>query len=540
MRLPQGVLEMRLLGARSRGASGLDPLPGRSNLLGDRSRWRTDIPTYGRVRFERVYSGIDLVYHGNQRHLESDFVVAPGADPGKIRLAFRGQKGIAPDADGNLVLSLVEGELRQHRPVAYQEMGGERRAVECAYRLDARGEVGFQLGAYDRRQPLVIDPVLVYSGRFGGSSADTPQGVAVDSSGNAYVVGSTSSTDFPTVNPKQATKGVGLDVFITKVNAAGTAIVYSTYIGGSRDDYGYGIAVDGWGNAWFTGYTGSSDFPWTGTSNFFVGYVAKLNASGNGVLVAVPIGLYGNAIAVDGSGNAYAAGWTRVYNVPAVNALQPVAAGGDEAWVAKFSSSGAIVYSTYLGGSQGDYAYGIAVDGLGSACVAGQTNSTNFPVLNAMQPTSGGNGDAFVAKLTPAGNALVFSTYLGGSSSDTAEGVAMDSSGNCYVSGQTSSANFPTVNAAQATRASAWDAFVTAYNSTGTAYLYSTYLGGGGDDDGKSIAVSPTGVAWVTGGTSSLDFPVTADAFQSGPGGGIGGVFEQHRWGGLDLSRAPS
>ncbi len=532
MRLPQGVLEMRLEGARKGRASGLDPLPGRSNYLvgDDRARWHTDIPTFGKVRLERIYSGIDLVYHGNGRNLESDFLVSAGADPAAIRLAFRGQRGIRLDADGSLVLTMPEGELRQHRPVAYQETGGERRAVECVFRLDASGEVGFAVGPYNRRRTLVIDPVLAYSGRLGGSGTDWITGVALDSAGNTYVVGSKDSVDFPITPGSQGGSGSDLDIFITKINAAGTAIVYSTYVGGNGDDHGYGIAVDSGGNAWITGESLSSNFPWLpAVSSVFSGFVVKVNARGDTLNVSTPIGDQGYAIAVDSSDNAYVTGATFLLSseFPVVNAVQPTAGEWYDAWVAKFSWSGAIVYATFLGGGGDDHGYAIAVDGLGSACVAGDTYSTDFPTSHALQSSlagSQGYPDAFVTKLTPSGNAFVFSTYLGGSQSDTAKGVAMDSSGNCYVAGQTGSTEFPTLNAAQGSRSGTYDAFVTAYSSTGSAHLYSTYLGGTADEEAKGIAVTPAGVAWVTGATGSPNLPVTADAYQPGPGGGYGGV----------------
>ncbi len=527
MRLPQGVLEMRLEGARARRASGLDRLPGRSNyLLGnDRAQWRTDIPTFGKVRLERIYRGIDLVYHGNGRNLESDFVVSPGANPTAIQLAFRGQTSVRLDADGSLVLSLPDGELRQHRPVAYQETGDGRREVDCTYRLDARGEVRFEVGPYDRRRTLVIDPVLAYSGRLGGSGADGVQGVAADSSGNVYVVGNTQSTDFPALNAIRGTLDGYQDAFVTKINAAGTDVLYSTYLGGDGWDDGAAIAVDAAGSAWVTGKTSSSNFPWNpASSKRDAGYVARLNTSGNNLVVALPVGEDAYGVAVDAAGYAYATGEAFVgENLTPVNAVQPSPGGFFDAWVAKFSPSGTVVYATFLGGAQSDTGWAIAVDGSGSACVVGFTYSTDFPVSNAMQATAPGSGDAFVTKLTPGGNAFVFSTYLGGSAYDIAEGVAADSSGNCYVAGRTASTNFPTLNPAQA-RASTWDAFVTAYTPSG-AYLYSTYLGGAGDDEAKAIAVTSSGVAWVTGSTGSLNFPVTSDAYQAGPGGGAGGVF---------------
>jgi hypothetical protein len=589
------ILHMKLVGANpSPRVTGLEELPGKSNYFigNDPAKWRTNVPTYAKVRYENVYSGIDLVYYGNQRQLEYDFVVAPGADPRAIRLAIqsRDREGAVPlriDGQGDLVLEAEGSELRLHQPVIYQEISGARQSVggnfviqggpSDASAQEGGRQVGFEVARYDASKPLIIDPVLSYSTYLGGSRYDEGSGIAVDSSGNAYVTGVTDSPNFPTANAFQAVWGNSTcgtssttppcyaDAFVTKLNANGSALVYSTYLGGAGSDGGSGIAVDSSGNAYVTGVTGSPNFP---TANAFQAkgggssdaFVTKLNATGSALVYSTYLGGsdvdQGTGIAVDSSGNAYVTGITLSTNYPTANAFQPAHGGGDcgggqvhyytfpcyDAFVTKLNPAGsALVYSTYLGGSGDDWGRGIAVDSSGNAYVTGITLSTNYPTANAFQATPGGGTcpagfamvpchDAFVTKLNAAGSALVYSTYLGGSSGDCGLGIAVDSSGNAYVTGDTSSTNFPTANAFQAAFGGGppylsggvlflhKDAFVTKLNAAGSVLVYSTYLGGSDDDDGQRIAVDSSGNAYVTGETSSTNFP-TANAFQAAKGG---------------------
>jgi hypothetical protein len=371
---------------------------------------------------------------------------------------------------------------------------------------------------------------LVYSTYLGGSADDGGNGIAVDGAGNAYVTGTTVSTDFPTANPLQATCAGISDAFVTKLNAAGNALVYSTYLGGSRYDVGNGIAVDGAGNAYVTGFTDSTNFPtanalqatFGGGVNGEDAFVAKLNATGHALVYSTYLGGSddeGNGIAVDGSGNAYITGRTLLSTFPTANSLQATFGGGfADAFVSKLNAAGnALVYSTFLGGSGDEAGKGIAVDGAGNAYVTGFTSSTDFPTTNPLQATSGGGvygEDAFVAKLNATGNALVYSTYLGGSGDDFGDGIAVDGAGNAYVTGSTDSTDFPTANPLQATCAGVSDAFVTKLNAAGNALVYSTYLGGSDGDGGDGIAVDGAGNAYVTGFTSSTDFP-TANPLQA-------------------------
>jgi hypothetical protein len=397
---------------------------------------------------------------------------------------------------------------------------------------------GITLANYDKMQALIIDP-LVYSTYIGGSGDDYGSAIAVDGSGNAYVTGITTSTNYDvTVGAFQTTYGGGTyDVFVTKLNASGSGLVYSTYIGGSDDDIGYGIAVDNIGNAYVTGYTYSTDydvtagaFQTTNGGNTDV-FVTKLNASGSGLVYSTYIGGsdydFARGIAVDGSGNAYVTGWTGStdYDV-AAGAFQTMFGGGStDVFVTKLNASGSgLVYSTYIGGSEQEIGFGIAVDGSDNAYVTGFTYSTDYDVTaGAFQTTGGGTyTDVFVTKLNASGSGLVYSTYIGGSDDDWGNGIAVDGSGNAYVTGYTYSTDYDvTAGAFQTTGGGTFrDVFVTKLNAIGSGLVYSTYIGGSDTDVGFGIAVDGSGNAYVTGWTQSTDYDVTAGAFQTTYGGG--------------------
>jgi uncharacterized repeat protein (TIGR01451 family) len=508
-------------------------------LLGnDRAAWRTNVPTYARVRYGAVYPGIDVVYYGNQGELEYDFVLAPGADPAAIALAWDGAEALTVDERGDLLLATPGGTLRQRKPVAYQEVDGARREVAAHYVLrdqparaadgalaaggamlrasyrpslapssatSAQQLVSIEVGAYDTGRPLVVDPALVYSTYLGANNNDNGSAIAVDGAGNAYVTGSTVG-NFPTtpgayqfVQPSNTT-----EAFVTKLNPTGTALVYSTYFGGSGGDSGQGIAVDGSGQAYITGLTLSPDLPTT--------------ASG-----------YDQSCGSDGTCNAR-----------------------DDAFVAKLSAAGdALLYGTYLGGADEDRGLGIAANNAGHAWVTGYSRSSNFPTVGALFASLGGGAcgsvpcaDAFVAKLdtlASGAGSLLYSTYYGGSSDDFAFGIAVDATGNMYVAGTTRSTNLVTVNAYDNNCGTdgncngvttcvnntvsirgtlCADAFVVKLNAAGTALLYGTYLGGSDREGAAGIAVDNLGQAHVTGGTRSSDFPTRATNYDRTYAGG--------------------
>jgi hypothetical protein len=550
------AVRIKLRGANTQPqVQGEDELPGKSNYLtgDDPGNWRTEVPNYGKVRYKELYSGIDLVYYGNGRQLEYDFIVAPGADSQAIRVGLEGAESAAITPDGDLVLATGTGEelLRMQKPAAYQQIAGQRHDVAVEYMLSDAEEVSFRLGEYDTRETLVIDPIVFsYSTYFGGTSTDGGYDIAVDGSGSAYVVGYTYSLDFPTVNPLQPARAgtqTNADAFIAKFHSSGSALVYATYFGGSDYDQAAGVAVDGSGNVYVTGLTLSLDFPVANAPPLpdCGGFVTKLNSTGSALVYSARRG-GGIGIAVDASANAYvmcsaaltklnAAGTTVVYSTSLVTgtALAVDTSGnayvtgsvartevGFDAFVKKLNATGsAVVYSTYLGGSADDYGLGIAVDGSGNAFVTGYTYSTDFTTLNPFQSIFGGGYDAFVAKLDTAGSP-VYSTFLGGSGNDQGTTVAVDGSGSAYVAGRTDSQTFPTVEPAQAA-AFGGEAFVSKFNAAGSALNYSTFLGGVQSEIAYGIAVDVAGNAYVTGFTNSNNFP-TVNAVQ--PVWGSGGA----------------
>ncbi len=539
------VVRWQFIGAnrRMRG-EGVDPQPGTANYFfdSDPARWRSRIPTYGKVRYKDVYPGIDVIYYANRRQLEYDLVLAAGADPGWIRLAFPGARHLYVAENGDLVIETGVGEIHQRRPAVYQDSPEGRKPVAGRYVLAANGVAGVRLGAYNPRLPVVIDPVVVYSTLIGGGANETGAGIAVDSSGNAYVTGTTASMDFPVTPPIQTAAHGGKDVFVIKFNTSGSGIVYSTYLGGSGDDIGAAIAVDSSGNAYITGNTFSANFPtrnavqasYGGTSSMSFGdaFVAKIDPAGGSLVYSTYLGGGGDdagfAVAADGSGAAYVTGVTSSGDFPAsAAAFRAFLSGASDAFVTKLSASGTIAYSTYLGGGATEQGYGIAVDPSGNAYVTGATASTDFPAVNAFQPQCASSGtpfgvscaDAFLAKLNASGSGLVYSTYLGGGATDLGRAIAVDASGNAYVAGATNSTNFPvTSNAFQHGFGSGpEDAFLAKFNAAGSALVYGTYLGGTGDDIAYGIAVDAGGAAFVAGSTTSSDFP-TASAVRSACG----------------------
>lgn len=553
------VLRMKLLGAnQTPRVAGERKLAGESNYLRgrDRSHWIQHVPHYAQVRYEGVYPGVDAVYYGNHRQLEYDLVVAPGASPKQIRMGLEGAQKVRIDRGGDLVVTTACGELRQHRPVVYQEVAGVRKPVQGRYRLaSAAGAetpvIGFELGQYDRTRPVVIDPILVWSTFLGGSQNDEGNGIDVDADGFVYVTGATESPDFPVTSGafQINLKGTS-DAFVTKLTNDGTSLVYSTYLGGSGAEVAYGISVGTSGRAFIAGKTNSLDFPIASPpktdpeQGFYAGgpwdiFVTALSKDGAELFYSTYLGGYipgktddnrdtdiAYGIAVDEPGNAYVTGMTNSYQFPTVNAIQPAFGGGpQDAVMFKLNVLGRLDFSTYMGGGalnyQGntdygagvDAGYGIAVDAFGYVYVVGATSSKNFPTLAPLQRTNRSvkrqDPDGFVAKFIPGGKQLVYCTYLGGNSTDSALAVAADPEGNAYVTGVTRSTNFPTTNAIHGGPQGADDVFFTKINSAGFQLMCSTYLGGSDNDEGHGIAVDQSGNVFITGATTSVDFPVT-------------------------------
>jgi hypothetical protein len=609
---PNAVVRMQLSGENSHAtveASG--ELPGTANYFigNDPSKWRQNVPRYARVSYQNVYPGVNMAFHGAQRQLEFDFVVAPGADPQPIGFHFTGARSTKTDESGDLVVSSTAGDVLLHRPVAYQQQNGAQQAVDARFVLKADNQVSFELGKYDRSRELVIDPSVsyAYSTYLGGSLEDDGFAIAFDSSGNAYVTGQTDSLDF--AGASRASSGI-FNVFVTELNPGGSATIYTSYIGGTGDDSGNGIAVDANNNVYVGGGTTSptGSFPTTPGA-----YQTTLNGSGNGFLVkldstgALKYGTYlggtgtdtALGLALDAAGNAYLAGKTSSSNFPTKNpptgaitaggfltklnpggnglndlifstyigggssdfaagvALDSSAApaityvtgqtagslpgsplntfsgGLEDAFVVAVKSDGSsYVFSRYVGGSNIDIGDGIAADSSG-AYVTGETASnTTFPISSspAQKSFGGGTFDAFASKLSPAG-AVVYSTFLGGNEDDVGVAIAVDGSGNAYVTGQTVSSNFPTQSPTQTGFGGGTsDAFVTELNAAGSQFVFSTYLGGSGNEDTVGnfggIAVDSAGAnIYVTGNTTSMDFPDTAKFFEPSYRGGATDAF---------------
>ncbi|MGB7713039.1 MAG: SBBP repeat-containing protein [Microcoleus sp.] len=592
---------------------GMEKLPGVANfLLGENSsQWQTNVPTFNGVVYQNVYPGIDRVFKGTEGQLKSEFLVAPFADPSQIKMNYTGVSDIRLADDGALILETPLGELIDNAPIVYQEINGQRVNVPAAYNLLGNGQVNFSFGDFDRTQPLVIDPVLAYSTYLGGSGNDTANHMTVDSTGAAYIIGTTVNNFTTTPGAYKTRPAGGTDFLVTKINPEGTALVYSTYIGGSGNEYGFGIAVDNQGNAYLTGQV-DPGFPTTtgsfqATATTYNAAATKLNAAGNSLVYStflggsgtalgtsiavdnqgnayvtgptgdnfptIPVGdvefpanqpVYGGgidafiakvnptgsdlvystyfggsnreegqAIAVDNNGNAYVTGITYSTNLPVtIKAVQNTIGGGEyDAFVSKFDADGVRSYATYLGGSGGEKGGDIAVDSSGNAYVVGTTNSSNFPTVKPIEELLAGVGNdffsssnAFVSKLSPSGNSLIYSTFLGGSGDDNGHRITVDSANNVYVTGDTTSTNFPTKNAIQSVSGGGKDAFVTSINSSGSASIDSTYLGGSGDDAGNGIAVNSSGEVYVAGGTNSTNFP-TANPLQAANGGGDNDAF---------------
>ena len=538
------VVRMQIVGANhSPAIRGEEKLSGTSNYFrgSDSRQWRTGMTNYKKVRYAEIYPGVDLVYYGNQRKLEYDFVVQPGADPKTIALQFSGAEKLSLDEGGNLILETVAGRVTQQAPVVYQERDGQKVPVAGQYELGAGHRVGFEVAAYDTTRPLVIDPVLVYSTFLGGSNENFGRAIAVDPSGHAYVTGYTASLDFPTTaGAYSVSHNPGYwDAFVTKLNPAGSALVYSTFLGGNNGAFGQDIVVDASGNAYVTGRTDSSDFPTTPgayDTSYNGGpdaFVSKLNPTGSALVYSTFLGGenwdHGSVIAVDASGSSYVTGFTYSPLFPTTAGAYETGHGGSrDAFVSKLNPTGStLVYSTFLGGGDADGGSAIVVDPSGSAYVAGRTWSSDFPTTAGAYGTSfGGRSDAFVSKLNPTGSALVYSTFLGGNHEDSGSGaIAVDASGSAYVAGGTWSSDFPTTAGAYETNhGGRMDTYVTKLNPAGSALVYSTFLGGNHDESG-SVAVDALGNAYVTGITRSSDFPTTAGAYETNHNGGVWDAF---------------
>lgn len=537
-------LSMKLDGASEDAvARGLGETESRTNYLvgNDPSKWQTDIPNYSRVKYEQIYSGIDIVYYGNGQKLEYDLVVSANSDPRNIALLFNGASSAQIDhSSGDLILATEVGKLRQLKPIAYQEINGVRQEVASAYRLqtasDGTSRVTIDLGAYDRSRDLVIDPILAYGGYLGGSGFEEGRGIAVDQAGNAYVTGNSASLNFPTTagafkttNPAGTNNVQWTDAFVTKINPAGTARIFSTYFGGRNgSEIGTGVAVSATGEVLISGTTTASDLPLLNAYQSTFGgtddaYAAKLNSTGSAIIYSTYLG--GNNTDTGGrislnsaTGEAVFAGISNSPNFPTTPGAfkqklcdSPVTCSGvfyTGSYVVKLTSAGNAVYSTLFDAGIAD----VTRDAADNAVLGGSVSITNFPTTpGAFQPASSGGIEGFVAKLNPTGSAMVYGTYLGGGfQSDRVNGIAIDAAGNMYAAGQTQNTAFPvTAGAFDETYNGGEDGFVTKLNPTGSALVYSTFIGGQGKDQPFAIGLGPDNGPVIAGETlSAATFPL--------------------------------
>jgi hypothetical protein len=542
--LEQNVVSMRLVGASPTEPVGTQQLAGQTSYFvgRDPQRWKTGVENYARVSYHDARPGVDIAYYGTEGgQLEYDLLLAPGVDASSLQLAFDGVQSINLAGQGDAVLRLGSGALLEEKaPIAYQtDAQGRRVLIPARYRLLEGHRLGFAIGQHDAMRPLVIDPALSYSIYLGAQNFDQLNAVATDSSGNTYAVGYTTGDLFPTTNPLQPTFHGDSDAVICKLNPDGMGFKYATYLGGVSADQAYAVAADGFGNAFVTGVTYSPDFPTTanayqttkkGTSDAFV---VKLSSDGSALLYSTYLGggsdEFPGGIAVSATGSAVVVGQTfsggsGPNSFPTTaSAFQSVFGGDSDAFITSFSGTGALAFSSFLGGNNAEYATGVAIASTGEVFVTGWTKSINFPTLGAYQSGIGGGfggtADAFLTRVNATGSAILSSTYLGGAGTDLATGVAIQS-GHAVVVGSTNSSNFPTLAAAQATLASPGltDAFVTRFTASASGLDFSSYWGGAGDDAAAGVAADADN-SYVVGKTASTNLPLI-DAFRGG--GNIG------------------
>ena len=527
LHLDDATLRLQLVGANAGShIEAIDELPAKSAYFigNDPAKWTRNIPNFARVRQAGVWPGIDAIYYGNGKQLEYDLVVAPGADPSRIALRFRGANHVALDAEGRLHLRVRDREVIQNAPIVYQDIDGARREIAGRYVVDG-SRIGLRIGNYDRRHPLIIDPVLVYSTYYGQVGGEAYIHSAVDPAGNLFI---TAYPGIKSLSTLQFSPGGGSDISVSKFAPDGQTLLFSIYFGSSGLDYPRGIATDPAGNVYMLSWAGSNDFPIVNAVQPAQAggcgvdlFVSKISADGSQLLYSTYYGGTGcefgaDHIAVDALGQAFVVAQTNSYDFPIVNAYQPVNTVGTTGVVFKLNAAGnGVLFSTYFDSPTlfGYGGFGAAADALGNSYVVASTKATDFPTLNAAQPALNGILDGYIAKFGPTGT-LIYSTYFGGSGSDEFYGVAADALGNAYATGVTSSSDYPTTAGAFQTTCGdtiypCHDAVVTKFDPNG-AVVYSTYLGGNSNDAGYDMAVDATGRAVAVGVTRSTDFPLAS------------------------------
>lgn len=514
---------------------GQNPKEGVRNFYigNDPSRWSNNVASYQELLYQNIWPKIDLLIKSEMDKIKLYWIVRPGGDPDQIGLHYVGAKSLGVDSDGNLLVRHALGTMTDECPIAFQEDEERKTTIECKFLISVENKmsVGFQTGTYNKDHTLYIDPAVSYSTYLGGSDADSINAVAVDGTGCAYFVGQTASANFPTVaGGYQAALAGATDVFVTKIAANGTSLIYSTYLGGTGTEYGYAIDIDPSGSAYVTGITDSSNFPTVnpyqvaraGTTDAFV---TKLTPNGGMLIYSTYLGgtgglTTGYGIGVNAFGQVYVAGDTSSATFPTTaGAFDRTFGGVMDGFVSLISSGGStLLASTYLGGTAGDIIYGLTLDSSAAVYVTGTTGSADFPTTTgAFQTALTGTQNAFVTKLVEDLSALTFSSYLGGTGTDSASNIALDSNNLVCVVGNTNSSDFPTtVGAYQSTYGGGiWDAFVSKFSLDGGALIFSTFLGGSAEDRGNAITFDATGHVWIAGLTTSINFPTTPSVIPS-------------------------
>ena len=533
------VLEYSFMGSNNVIPKGRNQCSWNTNYFkgSDPESWHTEIPNYKEIIYPDLWEGIDLVYRLTDGMIKYDIIIHPGADPYDIQIKIEGAKDLSISQQGDLVIGTEYWDIvDQGLFTYYQDVSHE--PIPCKFELINEIEYSFSLGEYDKSRTVVIDPFIAYSTFIGGSGHDYGEAIEIDSKGNAYIIGITTddTTNYPTTTGVyDITQNGGQDVFVTKLNSDGTSLIYSTFMGGSHDDYGYGIAIDSNGNSYLTGITYSDNYPTTPgaydtthNGNFDV-FVTKLNSTGSSLKYSTFIGGfthdYGYGIAIDSNGNSYISGITYSDNYPTTpGAYDPTYNSGGDVFMTKINPAGSsLLYSTFIGGNVEDIARGIEIDSNGNAYIGGYTQSSNFPTTPGAYDTSynGGYTDVFVTKLNSTGSSLVYSTFIGGSGGDEAYGgITIDSNENAYVTGETLSTDYPTTSGAYDTsHDGSDDVFVTKLNSAGSALSYSTFIGGSEGETAYGIETDYWGQATITGLTGSSDYPTTSGAYDTSLGG---------------------
>jgi hypothetical protein len=512
----------------------------------DPAQWRTGIGTSRAVLYKSLYEGIDLKVYGVEREIEYDWVVAPGADPDRIRFACNGHDSARIDADGNLAVGTALGDILHRKPVAFQVVDGRRSEVAARFEEREPGLFGFEIGAYDRRAALVIDPAVLLSSTYiGGSKNDYLESMAVDDAGAVFAAGFTESSNFPLKDALDATISGMTDAVVVKIAPGGKSLEFSTFMGGNGADTVSGIALDRDGRPVICGSTKSSNFPMmkaydaslNGGADFFV---ARLDADGSKLLYSTYIGGskddYACGIRPNADGSLVVSGGSESANFPVKNAFNRKNSGNRDAVLLKLSKDGkSLAFSTYYGGSGDEWVEAQDVDAKGCPYIIGLTYSSNLPVKDAFQSAYRGNGDVFLAKFAPSGGALVYATYFGGPGLDDVGDISVSAKGAVTMAGHTDSNAFPLKNAWDTTRNGVADVFVAQFAPSGRGLVFSTYLGGNGYDYTSRVDVDAAGSVWLFGKTTSKDFPVQ-DAYNPGLSGGMDCFLARFAAGGQDLT----